>query len=410
MRSVWVGMALSCLMVPTAHASQCSAEAFGAAVRELAQAHASLAALPADENPVAYTQVPSAAQRGILALKHALVATLDARLACMQDVQTNVDAMRNELLGTLRRVAPAPPVPGDGYGRGLDLRLFRLPQVPSWLLVDASFDIAFGNDHLLLVYAWRNGGWRRILRWQSGRYTVIAGAFSGPFSVAAIPADATHGPQLVVVHGEAWPTSVWRQFGLDVLAPGRDPDVAHVLLHLQGGYYLGYGLAPRLTTRDDGFALRTQGHSLDLDVLVRSHVYDYRESYGAFQRMQPVAPDPQGFVDEWLQSAWKDAEAWSDPAARARLSAVHAELAPDWKADRPRTYSYGQTRACMGDTAMVQVPLTLGEVQSTAPSQWYFRVRAGSGNRYTLLSVSPVSDPRCPADQSEARKPPMARP
>lgn len=51
----------------------------------------------------------------------------------------------------------------------------------SLLLVQESFNIACGNDNVLLAYENATGAWKRILWWESKPYGQISGAFGDSY-------------------------------------------------------------------------------------------------------------------------------------------------------------------------------------------------------------------------------------
>ena len=393
-----VGLLLTGLLLPVARAQPaCTNARIASAAQAATTARAGLDTWLGQDavNPM---DVPLAAQNHIIDLKQALTNLLDARFACEAIPQPDLVAMRKALLD---RIGPAfRRSTGPGIEQsGVALRLFRLPNAPDWLLADASFDINTGDDHLLLAYAFRDGQWQRILRWQSGRYAQISGAFGDFFEVAAIPQSPGHGPQLVVAHGTPWPTSRWSAFGLDVIAPGHDADAADVLLHRGEDYDRGSDTAPSLTATQDGFELRVEAETLGGVADTTAHVFRYREADGRFQRVQPVADGVVGFADAVLEAPMDEARAWVAPAALDALARLRAELEANKKALQ-YMYRYDSPMACAGEPNVTELPFDLepvgtGSSTSAVTRHNYLRLRSDGADRFTLLSVAPAPDPRC---------------
>lgn len=92
---------------------------------------------------------------------------------------------------------------------------------PELMTVEWSFGIDCGNDSVLLVYEFDHG-WKRIVRWQSGDYSEISGAFGDFFQYAVVPLGAAGDWAVAVAHGHPWCTSRWSGFDLDVISPAHN--------------------------------------------------------------------------------------------------------------------------------------------------------------------------------------------
>ena len=127
----------------------------------------------------------------------------------------------------------------------------------SLLLVQEPFNIACGNDNVLLAYSNTSGTWKRILLWESKPYNQISGAFGDIYETLLLKPERDNHPLLLVLHGTPWCTSTMSHFDMDVLKLGSSaPDVQ--LWHGEHGYRR-LDLDPPLTLRPtaDGFEVRT---------------------------------------------------------------------------------------------------------------------------------------------------------
>jgi hypothetical protein len=61
------------------------------------------------------------------------------------------------------------------------------------------------------------------------------------------------------------------------------------------------------------------------DAFERLVVYRYRVSNDKVTRLEPVAANARGFVEEWLSMPWEEAVAQSDPARTGKLQAIHKQ-------------------------------------------------------------------------------------
>ncbi|WGY67919.1 hypothetical protein KEC55_13835 [Burkholderia cepacia] len=322
------------------------------------------------------------------AYKEALVGAIDAQLAC-SDEHVDPAALKRTLAAALG--VPARSVqPKNGesaFGRNPEVDVERGAAARPLLFVRAGFDIACGDDNLLTAYAWENGGWRRVLRWQAGDYKDIGGAYGGGFWFSALP-----GGQVAVVHGTPWCSSRWSQFAADVLAPANGSAAQRTLFHTEHGYVLDDN-ALRFKVRPDGFEMRTTVGSLDSDVMTRPGIFRYRVDGDTVQRVQPVAVNGRDFVDEWLNVNDAQAREWSEPVAAA--AALKGRQAFDKARKAPDTgFAYGPVRGCSDSKDRFQVELDLTGNSGETVARHYALIRQ-ERNGFTLLGLSNAAEPAC---------------
>ncbi|CAB3964427.1 hypothetical protein BCO9919_01404 [Burkholderia cenocepacia] len=332
--------------------------------------------------------VPPPLRDALRAYKQALVATIDARLAC-SDEQVDPTTLKRTLATALG--VPARPLqPKDGesaFGRNPDIDVERGGTSRPLLFVRAGFDIACGDDNLLTAYAWENGGWRRVLRWQADDYKDIGGAYGGGFWFSALP-----GGQVAVVHGTSSCASRWSQFAADVVAPASGSTAQRAVFHSENSYVLDDNPI-RFKVRPDGFEVRATVGSMDSDVMTRPGIFRYRVDGDTVQRVQPVALNGRDFVDEWLKADDALAREWSEPAAAA--AALKGRQAFD-KASKVagRGFAYGPVRGCSDSKDRFQVELDLTGTTGETVARHYAQIRQ-ERNGFTLLGLSTAAEPAC---------------
>ncbi|WP_241288469.1 hypothetical protein [Burkholderia stabilis] len=324
----------------------------------------------------------------IHAYKQALVGAIDARLAC-SDEHVDPAALKRTLAAALTAPAqPASPKGGESvFGGNPTVDVNRDGTARPLLFVRAGFDIACGDDNLLTAYAWENGGWRRVLRWQADDYKDIGGAYGGGFWFSALP-----GGQVAVVHGTPWCSSRWSGFGADVLAPASGSTAQRTLFHTEHGYVIDDD-AIRFKVRPDGFELRTTVGSLDSEVMTRPGIFRYRVDGDTVQRVQPAALNGRDFVDEWLKVDDALAREWSEPAAAA--AALKARQAFNAEKKAPDTgFAYGPVRGCSDSKDRFQVELDLTGKSGETVARRYALIRQ-ERNGFTLLGLRNSAEPAC---------------
>ncbi|BAX58662.1 hypothetical protein [Burkholderia stabilis] len=325
------------------------------------------------------------------AYKQALVGAIDARLAC-SDEHVEPAALKRTLAAALgvpaQSAQPAALKNGESaFGRNPDVDVERGGTSRPLLFVRAGFDIACGDDNLLTAYAWENGGWRRVLRWQADDYKDIGGAYGGGFWFSALP-----GGQVAVVHGTPWCSSRWSRFGADVLAPANGPTAQRTLFHTGHGYVIDDD-AIRFKVRPDGFELRTTVGSLDSEVMTRPGIFRYRVDGDIVQRVQPAALNGRDFVDEWLKVDDALAREWSEPAAAA--AALKARQAFNTESKAPDTgFAYGPVRGCSDSKDRFQVELDLTGKSGETIARRYALIRQ-ERNGFTMLGLRNSAEQAC---------------
>ncbi|RQS59537.1 hypothetical protein [Burkholderia sp. Bp8986] len=322
------------------------------------------------------------------AYKQALVGAIDARLACSGEL-VEPAALKRALAATLGVPAqPAQPKTGESaFGRNADVDVARAGTSRPLLFVRAGFDIACGDDNLLTAYAWENGGWRRVLRWQADDYKDIGGAYGGGFWFGALP-----GGQVAIVHGTPWCSSRWSRFGADVVAPANGTAAQRTLFHTDHGYVLDDD-ALRFKVRPDGLEMRTTVGSRDSDVMTRPGIFRYRVDGDTVQRVQPVALNGRDFVDEWLNVDDALAREWSEPAAAA--VALKARQAFNAESKAPDVgFEYGPVRGCSDGKDRFQVELDLTGKDGNTVARRYALIRQES-NGFTMLGLRNAAAPAC---------------
>ena len=226
------------------------------------------------------------------------------------------------------------------------------------------------------------------MRWHSDRYEEISGAFGDFFVYIVIPGAATSDMRVVVAHGTPWCTSRFSGFAIDVLAPSAQGDAPRVVWHTARGYSRG-DFATSLRAIGEGFELRTNEPAMDMNAYERTVVYRYRISGDKVERIEPIALNGRGFVEEWLDMPWDEAKDQTAPEAIEALRRIHERVA---QLDRdPKTYvgyTYGPVRACLMK-GRFEV-----EMDADPGGRQFYTIEQGQ-NGYTMINISTTQDERC---------------
>jgi hypothetical protein len=380
------GCVLACHV---AMAETCSQDAILKAANEVKASRQRLITTKLDDSMG--MQLPPSLQKEISELKDALSATVSAYLQCAKSNTLDLVVLQSELL-RMMAVQEHPPLTQfdkeqeDGfYGTELKINASHPVNAPHLIAITISFGIECGNDSILLIYEFHEGAWLQALRWQSGGYEAIKEAFGDFFEYFVLLQPS--GKWLVAAaHGTPWCSSRFSAFAVDLIQPVRDNASQQTLQHQEYGYSRDEGVVPKL--RPDGFELRMQVNSLDLDLLTRRDIYRFQLIGNRLERIQPIAINGRDFVDEWLQAPWSDAKRWSDAANLDSLAKEKTSFDLKNNSGRPML-SFGAVRSCSDDLKHFQVELDL----HPGPTH-YFQIKQGD-NSFTMLSAATQPNASC---------------
>ena len=248
-----------------------------------------------------------------------------------------------------------------------------------FLIVRTSAGIWCGYDDSAYVYQWSAGRWRRI--WQSEQDTYTSRGYLPRilYSVEVSPPD-DEGHHLVMALGSRpgcsvafQPVyySVWR---IGTAKPLLDrAEFASVAEFPPVKGRLGSDDALiEFTAGGTGYG---EGHEAVRHFILRQ---------GLMTQVEPIAPNPRDFVEEWLASKWTQSAAWSESES---LESWHAKLhREDGMGDFP-----DPTQHCATRPGLWQVGIKLHDV----PGETWYLVRAKPPDRFSMVSISNQPDPDC---------------
>jgi hypothetical protein len=359
------------------------------------------------------TEVPAELRQQITNFKDTLAASTDVILHC-ETVDTPAQQLETELAREFHanQKLPSPTnagsgkaatrTPHGGYGADLKVSVSTSQAAPQLRLIDYQFGIECGDDSVLLVYepgrknaeiisptgakadSGMPDGFVRALRWQADPYDQISGAFGDFFQYVVLPGSDGKPWRLAVAHGMPWCTSTMSGFKMDLLDPQEG--TAYVIWHDQETYRRG-DFDPRMTLRGNGFELRAEVSTIELEQLVRKGIFRYDIDGDTAQRVQPIAVDGRGFVDAWLQAPWSEAKDWSLPEGLAGFEKAHEAFARSRK-DSSVTYNYGPVRSCLMK-GLYEV-----EIDADPGGPQFYAIREAP-NGYTMVNFGTTQDERC---------------
>jgi len=355
-------------------------------------------------------EVPAPLQAQIRSFKESLAALAKTALQCAPE-DANPKVIETTLIKLLDANKPVvveendsrkPPQLDHIYGDGIDVKVTAPENYPKIRLIKISFGIACSEDALLLAYELHGSRWQQVLRWQSGDYDLIKGAFGDFFEYQVVPQKDPGNWLVAVAHGNPWCSSNMSGFDLDLIQPMQGPAPQQILFH-KNAIYTRASYTHVMKSKPDGFELRLEAYSMDIGIIFRPVIYRYRVSGNQVVRIQPIAMNGRDFVDEWLQSEWSESKNWSATSEITELEAAYKKIRDlrdrDVSAKQWPDFTYGPVRGCSDSPSHYQVELDEGwwveekkDWRPDAPT--FFQIEEGK-NSFTMLSASGKPDPHC---------------
>jgi hypothetical protein len=339
------------------------------------------------------TTVPPDVQKSIGKFKDQLVEISDAILACASTASSaaSVEQYFAQSLGPLhpdRPTAPKEETATNIFGR--NARASVTSPKPGFVFVELSFGITCGTDSLLLLYQRTNDRWERVLRWQSKQYAETKDAFGDFFHYSLINDAKTNQLTAIAAHGHPWCTSRWSGFDIDVLSLSDNADPKPVF-HQNLGYVREE--PTRWSTLEHGVELRAENSFLDVAVMTKKAIFRFVLEDGKLRRVQPIALNGIGFVDERLQSDWDDAKQWTSSEHAESLRTLHDKVRSEY--EHGTQFGYGAVRGC-SEKGIFEAELTKEEIPTylTFRQQHYGFIMLDSSAQQTCFGedIRPNAD------------------
>lgn len=218
----------------------------------------------------------------------------------------------------------------------------------------------------------------------------------GQFSYMSAAVDLSdpdaQGRRLLVTHyvtaqcASTWMLTAWSVYRFD------PPAAAERLFSASHNFWLGND-GPDFVLKPDELIVQFLDSSIDPDVHNRTAIRRYSFSAGV-RRLDPIALQPQDFVEEWLTRPWAEMQSRSAPETQASHRRLHADsLLAEYAAVFPCTAS---------DRWLIGLDiLRIGAKKRSKPVARWFVVRDLGTFQYRLESVASSRPSGCPGDSIE---------
>ena len=270
------------------------------------------------------------------------------------------------------------------------VRLQRPADAPDLLFVTWGVGVPCGEYDAVYAYDYSQGAPRRVLETHGtdGAETVSDVLVSQP--------DVYGARSILTLRYAVQCGSNWNALSYDLF---RLPSAAGAAVSILSGRneYFSYDYQVRLDP--SALLLEMDGHMMDVGILVRKHVLHFATDGPAPRRIDPVALQPQDFVDEWLRRPWPEMARWSAEESSDKLKKWHDFLSGD--ADEYISGEFAFAQACKEKPGMWQVAIELDWVRDKEirePLTVYFMVRQSEQYRFQMAGVSFGPQEDCPGE------------
>ena len=265
-----------------------------------------------------------------------------------------------------------------------------------------------GSDTSFYLFRKVAGAWQLAAEQEANEYEDVSGA-QGSFQYAVSPPDAAGGFFVVTTNINPWCSSNWQSLRYWVFRVRATPRQPHILLQRKESIFLGNENSGVITIQPENFRIEFDAQQgLDAGVLLRKHIVAYQVTGDRVSREPPLAAEPEGFLDEWIDLPWEEAARWSEPSAPPELREwqewLHAERAAK---DSPFSHNFAfGPPACEVEQGRWQIGIEFSPFAEDAslppemPGAIYFTV-ALKDDAYVLENVSASSVPQCTPPQTD---------
>ncbi len=314
----------------------------------------------------------------LTAIKHRLRDWAEARLASFRQ-NGDEDALNRRIQETLGNAGLFCPngcvFTALGY-----VDTVRVRRRGEFLNVQTSVGIACGYDDSAYVYEWRAGKWQRIFETEQTNYTKTGYLPQTIYAVEVSPPDSS-GARLVLSLGsrpgcsDAFQPLYYRLWRI-----GSGAGQPKLLLDASETAYMGEYPPVHATLLPDDVRIEFtvggtgygSGHQAE-----RHFKAPAQGSASGVQQVEPIAPTPRDFVEEWLAAPWsKSATLAESPSLEPWHVKFHRD---DGMGDFP-----DPPVPCSGDSNLWQIGIRLHGVEDKT----YYLVRWRQPDHFTLADVA----------------------
>ncbi len=295
-------------------------------------------------------------------------------------------------------------VQGDfkaGFVNRVDISLS--PEDPEKLVAIVRVAVPCGSDDAVYVYDYSQGPPRLVLESHGTR-----GGDESISDVRFSKRDGTGGQLVLTLRYAVQCGSSWSLLSYDLFRLSSAANAATPILGGQHGIWFGVWDPYQLRLEPNELLMEIRDRSIDGGIHNRAHVLRYDVSGSAAVRVDPVALQPQDFVDEWLTRPWTEMELRSSADARKDLKKWHEFFAGDFVAGE-----FSIVQACTARPDHWLVGLNLDWIHNTEvpkPLGVYFLVQQSGQYGFKMTDIAFDPQDGCPGESKPSLESPSLFP
>src|SRR5579862_1015973 len=267
----------------------------------------------------------------------------------------------------------------------------RPPEDPDKLVVIVGVDVPCGSNDAAYIYDYSQGEPRLVLESHGTR-----DHDEGITNVRFSKRDASGSQLILTLRYAVQCGSSWNMLSYDLFRLSTMASAAVPILGGEQGIWFAGAHPYHLRIEPDELLMEVQGSSIDANIHNREHVLHFNAPGSTAERVDPVALQPQDFVDEWFTRPWSEMESRSAESARDKLQKWHDFLSGDFVAGE-----FQFVQRCREPADQWQIAIDLGWIKSgELPDglRVYFLVQQSGHYRFTMTGISFERQEGCPGE------------
>jgi hypothetical protein len=256
------------------------------------------------------------------------------------------------------------------------IEITRPANYPAALAVKAGVGAGCGTDESWYLYVLAANGWKRIF--EDERETPLT------YSELQVSPEDGNGSHVVLITGNH-PQCHSRFNGMQYRAFRINPFLP-VRTLLDGDRGMDWHEDRNAALTNSEITIEFQSCCSEQNLTNRRVILKYKIDGDRTVRVDPVALNPQDFVDEWVHQPWAEMQNWTAKDSRARLEKWHKRF----QGDKRRLPEFEFVQRCQRGGSW-QIAAAELEVERT----YYFLVSESTGGRYEMLDISTKRQPGC---------------
>jgi hypothetical protein len=277
------------------------------------------------------------------------------------------------------------------FGSVAHLETSRPPDDADKLLVTVGIDVPCGFDDAVYVYDYSQGSPRRVLtsRGMRDHDEIVS-------DVRFSKLDESGRQLILTLRDGVQCGSTWNMLAYDLFRLSADANEAVPIFGGEHGIWFGGEHAYQVRLEPNDLLMEIRDRSIDGGIHNRAHILHYKVGDEAVTRIDPVALQPQDFVDEWLIKPWELMESRSAATEDDKLKLWHEFLSGDFVGGE-----FSLVQACSNEPGQWQVGVDLSFIrgkQVPEPLPVYFLVQQLGQYQFKMTGISFDPDDDCPGE------------